>query len=78
MLRACDGMFTTKRDMLTLARLRGLKQQYEVTPPTVTTSTALMLYITALIVEHVNLDQLAVDNDDIQREIRSITEVRAP
>lgn len=69
-------MFHPKRDMLTLARLRGLKQQYEVTPPTITTSTALMLYITALIVEHVNLDQLAVDNDEIQREIRSITEVR--
>ena len=78
MLRACDGASSLKETMLTLARLRGLKTQYEVTPPTVTTSTALMLYITALIVEHVNLDQLAVDNDDIQREIRSITEVRAP
>jgi len=34
-----------------------------------------MLYITALIVEHVNLDQLAVDDDDVQRAVRSITEV---
>jgi hypothetical protein len=75
MLRACDGTSTSNGDLLTLARLRGLKDQYAVTAPTVTTSTALMLYITALIVEHVNLDKLAVDNDDVQREIRSITEV---
>jgi hypothetical protein len=68
MLRACDGTSTSNGDLLTLARLRGLKDQYAVTAPTVTTSTA-------LIVEHVNLDKLAVDNDDVQREIRSITEV---
>jgi cohesin loading factor subunit SCC2 len=75
MLRACDGTSISEGDLLTSARLRGLKDQYAVTAPTVTTSTALMLYITALIVEHVNLDKLAVDNDDVQREIRSITEV---
>jgi hypothetical protein len=37
-----------------------------------------MLYITALIVENVNLDQLAEDDDAVQRDIRMITEVRMP
>lgn len=59
-----------------LARLRILKDQYAVTVAANTTSTGLLLYITALIVEHVNLDQLAVDDDDVQRDIRTITEVR--
>lgn len=37
---------------------------------------ALMLYITALIVAHCDLDKVAEDDDTVQREIRSITEVR--
>lgn len=58
-----------------LARLKTLRQQYTEAPPANTTSTGLFLYITALIVEHVNLDKLAVDDDDVQRDIRLITEV---
>jgi hypothetical protein len=34
-----------------------------------------MLYITALIIENVNLDKLAEDDDLVHREIRTITEV---
>jgi hypothetical protein len=59
-----------------IARLRQAKIQFAEGYVASTTPTGLMLYITALIIEHVNLDQLAVDDDDVQRVIRSITEVR--
>jgi len=73
-LRACDCMSIPLFE-LTIARLRQAKIQFAAGPLPDTTPTGLMLYITALIVEHVNLDQLAVDDDDVQRVIRSITEV---
>ena len=68
----------TDRDFeLTLARLRNVRSVYAQTPPQTdkTAPTALMLYITALIVEHCNFDILAEDDDTIHREIRAITEV---
>ena len=65
----------TRMLSLMSARLRTLKDQYASAPAANTTSTGLLLYITALIVEHVNLDQLALDDDDVQRDIRTITEV---
>jgi hypothetical protein len=75
-LRACDCMFIPMFKLM-IARLRQAKIQFAAGPLPDTTPTGLMLYITALIVEHVNLDQLAVDDDDVQRVIRSITEVRS-
>jgi hypothetical protein len=67
---------STPMPKLITARLRQAKIQFAAGPLPDTTTTGLMLYITALIVEHVNLDQLAVDDDDVQRAIRLITEVR--
>lgn len=62
---------------LNTARLRVSKEQLAAGPVENTRTIGLMLYITALIVEHLNLDQIAVDDDNVQREIRSITEVRS-
>lgn len=66
------------RSQLTVARLRNVRAVYARTPPDAekTAPIALMLYITALIVEHCNFDLLAEDDDTIHREIRAITEVR--
>jgi hypothetical protein len=75
-LRTCDCM-SIPLFKLMIARLRQAKIQFAEGSVASTTPTGLMLYITALIIEHVNLDQLAVDDDDVQRVIRSITEVRS-
>ncbi|RSH84025.1 Sister chromatid cohesion protein 2 [Saitozyma podzolica] len=61
-LRACEG------------KIRAIRNEYLKTGsvPSQTQAAAMMLYITALIAEHCNLDQIAMENEVVKAELQKI------
>jgi hypothetical protein len=59
------------------ARLRSARAQYAQTTPqtATTTATAFMMYISALIIQHCDLEEIGEGNGEVKQDLLSITEV---